>query len=196
MNEGYMKSLEADAKYIIKSDSQNVILTRERIYLRELKEEDASQEYCNWLNDHIVNKFLKTKKTTIKELRQYIKEKKESTNCLFLGIFFKDTSKHIGNIKFEPFDFENKEATLGILIGDRDYWGCGICSEVVKAVTEYAFKKMNLKKIGLGVISENKAAIGCYQNAGFNIDKIESVTIGYNMSYDKIIMSVKRYENK
>lgn len=35
----------------------------ERIYLRVLQEEDASEEYCSWLNDPIVNKFLETKKS-------------------------------------------------------------------------------------------------------------------------------------
>jgi RimJ/RimL family protein N-acetyltransferase len=36
-----------------------------RIYLRELKEEDASQEYCNWLNEPMVNEFWETKKATV-----------------------------------------------------------------------------------------------------------------------------------
>ena len=55
-------------------------------------------------------------------MKQYIKEKRNKFDCLFLGIFLKDANKHIGNIKLEPIDFENKKATLGILIGDKNYW--------------------------------------------------------------------------
>ena len=35
----------------------------------------------------------------------------------------------------------------------------------------YAFGKLGLEKVDLGVISENKAAIKCYLKAGFKIDK-------------------------
>ena len=48
-----------------------------RIYLRELNENDASNEYCKWMNDSEVNKFLKTKEITIEEIIQNIKEKKK-----------------------------------------------------------------------------------------------------------------------
>ncbi len=196
INEGYAKSLEADVRQImekIKSGRQNITVNKRSFYLRELKEEDASQEYCNWLNDPEVNKFLETKKTTIEELKQYIKEKRENPDCLFLGIFLKDTNKHIGNIKLEPVDFENKKATLGILIGDKNYWGRGICTEAVKLLVDYVFENLNLEKVDLGVISENKAAINCYLKAGFKIKKIEQRAIKYdNRFYDKVIMEIEK----
>jgi len=189
MNEGYLKSLEADKK----CKNEKIIINRKNICLRKLKEEDASQEYCNWLNDPIVNKFLETRKATIEELKEYIREKKENKNCLFLGIFIKDIEKHIGNVKLEPIDWNNKKATLGILIGDKSYWGKGICSMVMKLVTEYAFEKLGLEKIDLGVISENKAAIKCYFNAGYKIEKVVKKVIKHgDKLYDKIIMSTQR----
>ena len=164
-----------------------------RIYLRELKEEDASQEYCNWLNDPIVNKYLETRSTSIKELKEYIKEKKENENCIFLGIFIKDIDKHIGNVKLEPIDWNNKKATLGILIGDKNYWGKGICTIVMKLVTEYAFEKLGLEKIDLGVLSENKAAIICYLKSGLKIDNFIPNAIKHeNMLYDKITMRINK----
>jgi spore coat polysaccharide biosynthesis protein SpsF len=201
MNEGYTASLRADARYMDENNrevagdeySQCLIIDGKRIYLRVLNVEDASQEYCNWLNDPIVNKFLETKKTTIIELKEYIEEKKDNPNCLFLGIFLKGTKEHIGNIKLEPIDFENKEATLGILIGTKTYWGRSICTEAVKLLVNYAFKDLNMDRIALGVISENKAAIKCYIKAGFEIDKIEHRTIQHGeKSYDKVIMCIEQ----
>ena len=171
----------------------NVMIKGKNIYLRELKEEDASQEYCNWLNDPIINKFLETRRATIKELKEYIREKKENENCLFLGIFTKDADKHIGNVKLEPIDWNDKKATLGILIGDKNYWWKGICTIVMKLITKYAFEKMGLDKIDLGVLSENRAAIICYLKSGFKIDNFIPKAIKHeNIFYDKIIMSINK----
>jgi spore coat polysaccharide biosynthesis protein SpsF (cytidylyltransferase family) len=177
-NVGYIKSLIADAK--------NTIITGERIFLRALKEEDVSQDYCNWLNDPEVTRFLETKGTTIDELKKYVREKKENPYCLFLGIFLKDNGKHIGNIKLEPIDVKNKKTTLGILIGDKKYWGRDICTEAVRLLVDYAFKKLYLEKIDIGVLSENIAAIKCYQKVGFKINKIVPIK---NKLCSKVIMS-------
>lgn len=50
----------------MKSMQQNITIDGERIYLRELKEEDALKKYCRWINDPKVNKFLETKKLQLK----------------------------------------------------------------------------------------------------------------------------------
>lgn len=82
-------------------------------------------------------------------------------------------------------DFRDKKATLGILIGDKNYWGQGLCTEAVKLVVDYAFKNLNLKRVKLVVSPENKAAIQCYLNAGF---KIEQKNI---KNKEKILMSTE-----
>ncbi len=164
-----------------------------RIYLRTLTEKDASEEYCNWLNDPVVNKFLETRKATIEDLKKYINEKRSCENCIFLGIFLRNSNKHIGNIKLEPIDFEKKEATVGILIGDKDCWGKGICTEAIKLLVGYAFKNYNINKIKLGVITENIGAIRCYLNAGFNIEEVKSDIIKHeDKYYDKMTMAITR----
>jgi len=163
-----------------------------KIYLKTLLAKNATEEYCNWLNDPEVNQYLETRKATISELGKYIKEKNENPNCLFLGIFFKENRKHIGNIKLEPIDFKNQKATISILIGEKDYWGRGIGTEAITLFVDYGFKNLNLKEINLGVISENKAAIKVYEKAGFKIIHIEKNAVRHGKKlFDKIIMSIK-----
>ena len=164
-----------------------------KIYLRKLNRQDASLEYCNWLNDQIVNKYLETRKASISDLKQYIKEKNKNPNCLFLGIFYKKNKKHIGNIKLEPIDFKNKEAVFGILIGNKKYWGKGIGTEATELIVDYAFKQLKLDKITLGVISENKGAIKAYKKAGFKIERTEKKAVRHDKKlFDKIVMSIKK----
>lgn len=173
--------------------NKKIKIDGEKIYLKNLDEKNATQEYCDWLNDSEVNKYLETKEATIDELKQYIHDKNNNPNCLFLGIFLKENNKHVGNIKLEPIEFEEKKATLGILIGNKNYWGRGIGTEATKLLVNYAFNTLDLKEVNLGVISENKAAIEVYKNAGFKIDMINKKSTRYgNKYYDGVVMSIKK----
>lgn len=157
-----------------------ILIKGEKIYLRELTEKDATEKYCKWLNDPVVNKYLETREATIEGLKKYIRKRREDPNSLFLGIFLKKNDKHIGNSKLEPIDFKNKTADFGMLIGEKDYWGKGLGTEITKLVVNYAFNELNLKKIRLGVIPENKRAIRVYEKVGFK--KIN----------DQIIMEIEK----
>ena len=178
---------------MINLENKSIKIEGNKIYLKDLDEKNATQEYCDWLNDSEVNKYLETKEATIYELKQYIHDKNNNPNCLFLGIFLKENNKHIGNIKLEPIEFNNKNATLGILIGDKKYWGRGIGTEATKLLVNYAFNTLDLKEVNLGVISDNKAAIEVYKNAGFKIDMINKKSTRYgNKYYDGVVMSIKK----
>ena len=164
-----------------------------RIYLRKLTSKDASQEYCEWLNDPEVNRYLETRKATIQELKDYIKKKNHSKKCLFLGIFDKKKKKHIGNLKLEPIDTKKKRATFSIMIGDKNYWGAGYGTEATKLIVDYAFNNMNLEYVNLGVISKNIIAIRVYEKVGFKIKKIEKKKMKHGKKlYDKVIMEIKK----
>lgn len=163
-----------------------------RIFLRELYEIDATDEYCKWLNDPEVNKFLETRSATTADLKTYIKEKNNSPTCLFLGIFDKRSNIHIGNIKLEPIDYVDRIATLGILIGNKDYWGKGIGAESINLLVNWAFNYLHLKEIKLGVLSENAVAIKSYKKCGFIIVGTKSkVRKNARHEADEVLMSIK-----
>jgi len=165
----------------------------QRIYLKPLSEKNATQEYCAWLNDPVVNKFLETRKTTIRDLKKYIQKQIEDPNSFFVGIFDKKIDRHIGNIKLEPIDWKRKKAVFGILIGDKNYWGKGIGTEATKLIVNYAFNQMGLQEIELGVIAENLAAIRAYEKVGFETERIEKKAIRHGKKlFDKLIMSIKK----
>jgi len=176
---------------------QKLVINGDQIFLRCLEESNATKEYSDWLNDSEVNRYLTTKSATTSGLKKYIKEKNKDPNCLFFGIFFKKNKKHIGNIKLEPINFKDYEATIGIMIGDKDYWGRGIGTEAIRLLTNYAFQKIGLEEINLGVVSKNKVAIKAYKNVGFKIDKIEKKAVRYgDTTYDQLIMSIKNFKIK
>ncbi len=161
----------------------------DRVILRVLDDHDATIEYANWLNDPEVNKYLETRETTIAELKKYIQEKLQSPACLFFGIFSKMENTHIGNVKLEPIDFERKIGTVGILIGNKEYWGRGIATESIELLSRFAFDTLHLEKLTLGVIRENVAAIRAYEKCGFTTVSIEANAINHNgVLHDQIHM--------
>jgi RimJ/RimL family protein N-acetyltransferase len=137
----------------------------ERFHLRELSDSDASERYLSWFQDTTTQQFIAKKAETISQLKEYILEKKTDKNCLFLGVFYQGI--HIGNIKYEPIDISKAQATMGILIGEKDWRGKGVAGEVIMASSIYLREHYGIKRILLGVEQENSAAVQAYNKLGF-----------------------------
>jgi RimJ/RimL family protein N-acetyltransferase len=177
----------------LRNDELSKRIIGEQVYLRELTIADASQEYCDWLNDSETNAYLETRQSTIEELKAYIQKRVDHPNSFFVGIFDKGNDAHVGNIKLEPIDWENKKATFGILIGNGDYRGRGIGTEATKLIVDYAFDKMGLDEVDLGVIDKNRAAIRCYEKVGFKVTGVKKNAISHDgVPFDDVLMSIRK----
>lgn len=73
----------------------------------------------------------------------------------------------IGSCSLFHFDPTARNAELGILIGDRNYWGRGYGREAVGLLLEYAFRYRNQHKVYLGTFADNERAIRSYRACGF-----------------------------
>lgn len=62
-----------------------------------------------------------------------------------------------------------------ILIGDPQIRGQGIGRQIVTLLLSYAFTKLDKPVAQLNVFDWNKAAIRCYENAGFTINREQRV---------------------
>jgi RimJ/RimL family protein N-acetyltransferase len=56
---------------------------------------------------------------------------------------------------------------MGLLIGERAYWGRGIATEVISLVSRYAFDELKLRKVTAGCYDTNRGAIKAFEKAGF-----------------------------
>ena len=149
-------------------------LETKRCILKPLSSEYLSAEYLSWLLDEEVTKYMEVPKNyTFYALEKYLKEV-EISNIFFWAIIAKSTNQNIGNIKIDPIDFEKKEGTYGIMIGNKNFWGKGIAREVSLEVIKFMFDEIGLKRIILGVLKENVGAIALYEKIGFRqVDLIE-----------------------
>jgi aryl-alcohol dehydrogenase-like predicted oxidoreductase/RimJ/RimL family protein N-acetyltransferase len=143
-----------------------------RFVLRRLTTSDVTDRYLRWLQDERANRFILTASATpdLGTLRSYVAERENRADVLFLGIFVKGTGSHIGNIKFEPVDKVAASATMGILIGDDEWRGKGVATEVLEGSARWLFENQGISKIELGVDRDNGAGIKAYVRAGFRED--------------------------
>jgi ribosomal-protein-alanine N-acetyltransferase len=148
----------------------NSPIATERLLLRNLTEADVTESYFSWLNDPEVLRYLEArfyKLGHIKELCAFVKKVNESSDTLMLGIFIKDTNRHIGNIKLGPINFQHSRAEIGFLIGDRKSWKLGYASEAIQAVSQFGMYHLNLAKISAGCYETNVGSKKALLNAGF-----------------------------
>ena len=112
-----------------------------RFVLRPLRLDDVSDHYVSWLSDHATSQYINAAaaKPNLVHLRQYVLERSDLEDMMFLGIFDKITELHIGNIKYEPVNSELGYTIMGILIGEPDWRGKGVAAEVITVFspTEY-----------------------------------------------------------
>ncbi|MDP2399314.1 MAG: GNAT family N-acetyltransferase [Burkholderiales bacterium] len=147
----------------------SVVIETPRFTLRTLTIEDATEKYSRWFDDPVVAEHIVGAKTAhdIASLRDYIVQKSAHPNVLFLGIFAKATGTHIGNLKFEPIDFNACHAVLGIMVGDVRWRGRSVAGEVINAAGQWLNKTFGISELALGVAKSNVAAQKAYKKSGF-----------------------------
>lgn len=140
-----------------------------------LRSIDSSQDdlsgYLSWMQDVKSNPFIQSVRTDyeLNELIQYIKEKNEASNAILLGIFFAENGKHIGNIKLEPILFADRKAVLGLLVGDPEFRGIGVGTEILPYIFSKLCSEYGIEFVELGVDIDNIAALSLYHKMGFNV---------------------------
>ena len=145
-------------------------LESERLILEPISLKHVSTAYLSWLNDEDTIKYLVTKKgNTLKSLSNYIERHLEKKTVMY-AIIIKENKAHIGNIKIDPINELDMSGELGILVGDKNYWGKGYGRESCKLIVQHCFNNINLCQINLGVHPKNKKAVKLYEKLGFRKD--------------------------
>ena len=140
-----------------------------------LRSIDSNQDdlsgYLSWMQDVKSNPFIQSVRADygLNDLIHYIEEKNVASNAILLGIFFAENGKHIGNIKFEPILFADRKAVLGLLIGDTEFRGIGVGTEILPYVFSKLYIEYGIEFVELGVDIDNNAAISLYQKMGFSV---------------------------
>jgi RimJ/RimL family protein N-acetyltransferase len=142
------------------------------IVLKSISSEHVSDTYLSWLCDpQVTNGIITTSNQyDLLKLKNYVEKMIADETTYMFAIHDWLTNQHIGNIKLYDINEVNKTCGLGLLIGDKNFWGKGVGTDACNAVVDFAFDKLHMRKIWLTAFCSNKGAIALYSKVGFEIE--------------------------
>ena len=148
--------------------SESVFIRGQKVVLREKRIEDAPDDFA-WRSDEELAKLDATRplNMTYDDFMRYARTEIDDPGprSKRLAIDTLD-GRHIGNFMYYDLDLRRGEAELGIMIGDRDYWGKGYGSDAIRAVQDYIFTQTTLTRVYLHTLEWNERAKRSFAKAG------------------------------
>lgn len=143
-----------------------------RLILRKLRPEDITEKYLGWLNDPEINRYLETRHVvqTLDSCREFVEKCNTTHGEHLFGVFLKSSDEHIGNAKIGFVNEHYKRGQLSLLIGEKKYWGKGYSTELVSALTEYAFNQLGLIRVEAGCYEDNLASLRVFLKCGYTVE--------------------------
>jgi RimJ/RimL family protein N-acetyltransferase len=143
------------------------MLKGKRVILRPMQEEDIARQHE--FDQYIELYGLNSNPPVVSPLQsaQTFYERRVESSDNRAAFAIEVDGKYIGWCIL--FDLQNQYGNigLGILIGDRAYWGQGYGREVIHLLLEYAFHYLGARRIELTTHAKNERAIRCYLACGF-----------------------------
>jgi len=140
----------------------------EHLYLSPFDADDIEIciKWTEWMNERVVAENFGQYHNPVSLARS--KKTFEDLEGYRFDIVLLDGDVLIGHISLHNIDHLNRNAFLGIFIGEREYRRRGYGVEAVRLILDYGFKTLNLNNIMLSVHADNHAAISCYKKVGFH----------------------------
>lgn len=142
--------------------------------LRNIRPEEVTIDYVNWLNDPTINEYLEVRhtKVTLDTQMVFIDHINNSADTYIFGIFV-EGNHMVGTTKLGPIDSNSRTGDIGILIGDSRYWQKGLATEVIQILCEAIQSTHLLWKVTAGAAESNIGSIRAFENNGFTSEEIQ-----------------------
>ena len=162
----------------------------ERLYLRNLTEDDANDLF-EYSKDEEIGKNAGWKPhESLEESKQILKEVFLGQEDVF-GLVEKESGKLVGAVGFMPdASREYEEARmLGYALG-KAYWGKGYMTEAVRAILLYGFEEKGYSLISVTHFTDNFRSQRIIEKCGFQFEGLQRQG---ERRYDGILMDKKWY---
>lgn len=167
-----------------------------KINLRGIESEDLIN-IAAWINDPVVTHylFMGDKPAHIELLREEWEKQIRSHEEVAFAVLEAKKNKMIGWGGLYRINWISRTAEYRVFIGDKNFWGKGLGTEIAELLIAYGFEKLNMNKIWLGVNTAHKGAVRSYEKAGFVREGVLRQEIfRNNRYYDAVRMSILRQE--
>lgn len=145
-----------------------------KVKLRAYKKEDTVLAY-EYMNDNELKRLLVNKipyPMILEQEENWFKSLIDSKDSYSFAIEDLETGKYIGGCGINQINWLNRIATVGIFIGNKNYWGKGYGTDAMNTLVKFIFEQMNINKVKLNVFDFNKRAKKCYEKCGFKVEGV------------------------
>ena len=170
-----------------------MIIHSPRVILRPISVDDTD-EFYTWGCQSDVTQFSLSayrypqSKT---DVEQWLASINQDKRTISFGIVEPHNQTLIGFAGIASMSTLNRSGEYFILIGNKEYWGQGLGTEVTKLVARYAFNDIGLHRLSLTAFATNPAAIKAYEKAGFQHEGVLRQSGFRNGTFhDKVMMSL------
>lgn len=134
-----------------------------------LKEGCISDSYIRWLNDPEINRFLEIRfvNQTYETVKAYIQSFYQDVEKYAWGIYPIGRTNMIGTTTLYNINRHHGSGEIGLLIGEKEYWGKGASEEAVNLLAEFAFEALGLRRLTGGSYASNYGMSFSYKRLGF-----------------------------
>ena len=146
-----------------------------RLILREPIIKDA-KDAAEGLNNKKVSRYLLaiSHPCTIKDAKTYINHTytergKKPRKSYGFFIVLKSEKKVIGGISVRNVDLFQGTADIGYWLAEP-YWRCGYGTESAKAILDFAFNKLKVRKIKIPIYTKNEASNALAKKLGAKLE--------------------------
>jgi RimJ/RimL family protein N-acetyltransferase len=150
----------------------NDILKGELVRLSAVDPEEFSKAFTHWRRDSEFMRLIDSGEVMLrsqKDSQKWIEKEIEDqdVNQYMFTIRTLAEDKLLGDIGLSVVNWMSRDAFVGLGIGERDFWGRGYGTDVMKVILRYAFTEINLRRVTLSVFEYNPRAVRSYEKAGF-----------------------------
>lgn len=151
-------------------------------------------EFLVWYNNsEVTNNITIYLPTTEKDEKDWIASLQTKKNTdIVLAITTKE-GQHIGNIGIHGINWKDRVGTTGTVIGEKEFRGKGIGTEVKMYILNYAFNILNLRKVCSRAFAFNAASRRFSEKCGYKYEGLLKEHAFKNGEYvDEVLLAVFR----
>jgi len=163
-------------------------LTGKKIKLRPKLIQDAATDYKWRIDPELCH--LDAASTIDSSFKEFLDRYREQLHFPLPGLRFAIETmggKHIGNCSLFNADDSKKAVELGIMIGDKTFWGQGYGRDVILTLLNYVFTQTDWQHVFLKTLDWNVRAQKCFKKCGFTSNGM----VSYN-SLNFILMEINQ----
>jgi [ribosomal protein S5]-alanine N-acetyltransferase len=149
-------------------------LTGELVSLAAFSDEDITSRYVGWLRDPDVLRFSsqRFRRHDHDTCKQYLRSF-EGTDNLFVAIRARSSGELVGTMTAYVAS-PHRTADLGILIGEKVYWGRGLGLDAWSTLMSFLLQARGMRKITGGALRCNLGMVRIFERSGMHLEAVRA----------------------